>query len=152
LKPIKKQILELIPKSSYSCDRVVILENSNSLYPEGAANTFREFLIENKIRHNVIYNLDKLDKIGLQSVAENCLSKLVVFETTGITDSYHELMSIFIQLTHNGHRFRFMECSVYNFQRYRLPDYVGEGCLSYHNLQCCQDSELNDWDLQEVTK
>ena len=147
---LKEKLLSLVPKTAYHYDRVVFLENSNGLHYEGAADGFREFLIDNKVRHHVVYNLSSLDKEALVEVAKDCLDTLVVFETTGTTQEFKFLLEVFILLTNKGYHFRFMECSTYDFQLYRLPENVGNGLISYHNLQCSGfDSE---WKLREVTK
>ena len=149
---IKQEILDIIPKTAYHYDRVIFLENSNGLSYEGAADTFREFLVDNKIRHNVLYNIDSLSKENLIDVCKSCLDMLVVFETTGTSDNFKQLVEIFVHLTNNGYRFKFMECSVYDFKFYRLPELIGDGCISYHNLQCCGWSDMFEWSLTEIKK
>jgi hypothetical protein len=149
-KGMKTRLLELVPKTAYNYDRVIILENSNGLHYDGAASAFREkFLIPNKIRHHVVYNVRSL---ALEEVARSCLGTLVVFETTGVTESFRALMSIFLRLTNEGYNFRFIECSRYRFQLYRIPEEAGGGCVSYHNLECYSDSDLKDWELTELER
>ena len=118
---VQKEVLKLVPKTSYHHDRVIFLENSNGLDYEGAADTLREFLIENKIRHHVEYNLSKKTAVELEEIAASCLYSLVVFETTGISNTFRSLINSFIKLTNSGYRFRFIEASKYNFHFYVLP-------------------------------
>ena len=75
---VQKEVLKLVPKTSYHHDRVIFLENSNGLDYEGAADTLREFLIENKIRHHVEYNLGSKTTEELEEIAASCLDSLVV--------------------------------------------------------------------------
>lgn len=152
MKKLVKDLLKLVPESRSNYDRVIFLENSNGLHSDGAAECVRSILIENKVRHHIIYNLDDMTDNQLEEAAKSCLDSLVVYETTGTSKSFRKLIEIFIKLTNKGYRFRFIEASVYNFQFYRLPDEIGEGCLSYHNLECCPWSEIDEWNLEEVKK
>lgn len=150
---MKEELLSIIPKDMpYRGDSVIFFERSNSLYSEGAASNFREFLIENKIRHNVILNIDQLTDDQLREVVCGCLDSVLCFETTG---TYHELNDkiahIIISLSNKGYRFTILECYAYEPKYYGIPQEANEENIKLYSLDSYSE-DIEDWELTKREK
>src|ERR1035437_3114809 len=76
---IHSKLLKVIGEQR-SFDEITILENSNGL-SDSAISNFRIWLIENKIRHNVVYCVRQLPLEYLRDVVRG--ADTIAFETTG---------------------------------------------------------------------
>lgn len=134
----------------YASDCVTFLENSDSLHSDGAANNLRDFLIENKIRHNVVGYLEELTQKHLINVVKKGLNCVLAFETTGLSNRFHEVKDIIIKLSNEGYRFTLIECVIDKAVVCRIPKEANDN-LELYSLECF-DEDIEDWELTKRTK
>jgi len=141
-----EELLKIIPlKMPYSSDCVTFLENSDSLHSEGSANNLRNFLIENKIRHNVVGYLEELTPKHLVEVVKKGLNCVLAFETTGLSNRFHEVKDIIIKLSNEGYKFTLIECVIDRATIGKIPQEANDS-LELYSLDCYNE-DMEDWEL-----
>lgn len=109
----KEDLLKIIPlKMPYDGECVTFLEGSNGLHDEGSANNLRNFLIDNKIRHNVVTDLADLPDKYLINVIKSTVNSVIAFETTGLSKEFDKIKEILVRLSNEGYRFKLIECVI----------------------------------------
>lgn len=146
-----KELLEIIPShEGYGNDKVIILEGSSSLNSDSAIMYFRDYLVENKIKHNVVYNLDLMDNTLLIDTIKKGLGCIIAFETTGISKSFDKVKQIIVHLSNNGWHFNLIECSYRGyFVVNRVPKEANQESIKLYHLDCMNEDVIN-WDLKVI--
>lgn len=142
----KEDLLKIIPtKMPYDGECVTFLEGSNGLHDEGSANNLRNFLIDNKIRHNVVTDLADLPDKYLINVIKSTVNSVIAFETTGLSKEFDKIKQILVTLSNDGYRFKLIECVIDRAIICSIPKEANKS-LELYSLFCFDDN-IEDWDI-----
>jgi len=145
------KLLEMIPKSlGYDTNSVTIFENNMELNSESAINNFRNFLVDNKIKHNTIGGLAELSNSYLIQTVKNTLDGYIVFESTGITQRFKDMIQIVTTLSKQGYRFKVIECVMQYASINFIPDEASDD-LELYSVYCF-DEDISKWKLEQRFK
>jgi len=147
----KSELLKIIPQNlSFKGESVTFLENSYSLHSESSASNFREFLIKEKIRHNVACNLDEAPHSYLINLIKQNSNGIFAFETTGLSESFNKLKQIIIHFSNGGHNIKLIECIIDEAIVRKIPSEAGEN-VELYSLYCF-DEDIKKWELKKRSK
>ncbi len=125
-------------------DEIIIIENSNGL--EGAIGNFRNWCVENKIKHNVLYSASDLPLDYVKEIIRN--ADTIAFETTNTYQITQDLKDYIVSL--KGYRMKIIECYTFEPVFWVLPKGISKEMDmwildSYHE-------DMSYWKIEKLKK
>ena len=143
---IHSQLLKIIGEQG-RYDEILILENSSVL--EDSVANFRRWLIENKIKHNNIYNVRQLPLEYIKNVVRE--NRFIVFQTTGTYEIVNILRDYLVFLSTQGHSKKIIEVYTYEPNFGRVPEKANSKNLQAWTLDAFSE-DMNELDIEKLKK
>lgn len=141
---INNELLKIFKnREGWLGDEVLFLENQNDL-GDTAANNFRIWCVENKVRHNILYNIKKLPFDYLAEAIKG--TDFIAFETTGTNEIVGKLRDYIVSLKDN--RKRIIECYISEPVFSNLP----KGAVHQMWALGCLNKDMEKWELSKLSK
>ena len=141
---IHKELLKIVGNhTDWRADEILFLENQSSL-GDTAANNFRIWCVENKIKHNILYNIKKLP---FEYLAESIKdASFIAFETTGTNEIVGKLRDYLLSL--KDYPKKIIECYISEPVFMYLPKGAVHKMWSLH----CVNNNMDKWELYKLSK
>lgn len=139
---IHKALLNIVGDQG-RMDDILFLENQNTL-GDTAAENFRIWCVENKIRHNALYNISDINFDYLKSAIE--WADIIVFETTGTYEIVGKLREFILSIKDRPKKI--IECYIHE------PKFKGLPKEAIHKMWVLNsyDDDMLNWQLSKLSK